>query len=663
MAGTDGNRTATRRGRPPGRRQAPIRVLRGQALRRFVEARKKTIAACDANPDTKAVATAKLDFIAAEVGQWEINRADTPGLPHRPSFYPMPETGKSYSQIPIPIKHREAFKGRKQRTKKWSGSGITAWCHYLAEIDERVAYFADPPEAARLALPKPSRESDLDNLDALKGRSDAAIEEVAAYLFESKVVTERLSHDQLSAIRNGWDLALGYFEDNNRNRLDTLDLNALVGYRNFCAAMLRKSERTLRTVNGYLGAARRVLGWIKVYCEIDLPAFGDILMNFTRQEAENLGKQEGHGPGAGPFWCSEMVAMSVPALKKWFAAVEDDPFELALTLCSLNLAAGASDLSDLRFMDDSVQNLRPAVDMKRKQFITYRSKTHAARWTKILRSSNEHVIPMMNRTRAALKAWIRHRTRLIKELKERADIPTRIDRAKAARRLRDRGRTFMEIADELGLSKWKVHHLLEQPEDRRGWARSLIEAGYSVKDTAGLTGLSVGSVSNYTRDITAKRDKTPRGNRRRIIMPDENRVFFVPNTGHPLVNRSTHKNFVRDLFDRICDRAEIVREKNVEKKGSRVSTDGFVLPKWNGHYLFRRTAATVAGILGGVSESALQHFLGHKNPEMTRRYLVDPPGPCQGTPMTYECEWDIKRSDDDPIAVIDDFLDRVLGDA
>ena len=79
--------------------------------------------------------------------------------------------------------------------------------------------------------------------------------------------------------------------------------------------------------------------------------------------------------------------------------------------------------------------------------------------------------------------------------------------------------------------------------------------------------------------------------------------------------------------------------------------------------MFRRTAATVAGILGGVSESTLQHFLGHKNPEMTRRYLVDPPGPCQGTPMTYECEWDIKRSDDDPIAVIDDFLNRVRDDA
>ena len=54
-----------------------------------------------------------------------------------------------------------------------------------------------------------------------------------------------MTREQLAAIRNGWDLALGYFDDNNRNRIDTIDLNALVGYRNFCAAMLREYlERT-----------------------------------------------------------------------------------------------------------------------------------------------------------------------------------------------------------------------------------------------------------------------------------------------------------------------------------------------------------------------------------------------------------------------------------
>jgi len=101
-------------------------------------------------------------------------------------------------------------------------------------------------------------------------------------------------------------------------------------------------------------------------------------------------------------------------------------------------------------------------------------------------------------------------------------------------------------------------------------------------------------------------------------MPDPNRVFFVPNTGLPLADRRKHRNFVRDLFDRICDRAGIAREKDGDKDRSRASADGFVLPKGNGHYIFRRTAATVVGILRGVSESALQHFLGHKNPEMTR---------------------------------------------
>ena len=268
---------------------------------------------------------------------------------------------------------------------------------------------------------------------------------------------------------------------------------------------------------------------------------------------------------------------------------------------------------------------------------------------------------MMGRTRAALKAWLKHREDLIEDLRKRADIPTLIKQAKAVRRLRDEGSTHLEIADELGLSKWKVNHLLEQPEDRRGWARSLVASGYSVKDAAGRTGLSVGSVSNYTRDIP--RDKTPRGNRNRIVMPDPNRIFFVPSTGLVLVNRKKKRNFVRDMFDRTCDRAGIARETDKEKPEDRASTNGFVLPKGNGHYVFRRTAATVAGILGGVSEPTLQHFLGHKNPEQTRKYLVDPPGPFEGTPMTYQCEWDIKRSDDNPIAVIDDFLNRILDDA
>jgi predicted transcriptional regulator len=591
-------------------------VLTGQSLTRFVAARKKAVAACEAHPDTKAAATAKLDFVATEVGQWAINRADTPSLPHRPPFYPQPGNGKSYSQIPIPAKHREACGGRKQRTKKWSGNGVTAWCHYLAQIDAQVAYFGDPPEAATLAALGPFGENDLDNLDALKGRSDAAIEEVAEYLFKSSVVAGRLSHDRLAAIRNGWDYALDYFTDNHRERIDTLDLNALVGYRNYCADMIRMSERSTRTVNGYLGAARRVLGWIRVYCQIDLPAFTEILTNFTRLETANLAKQEGSSPGTKEFGCAEMVAMSVPALRKWFRGVADDPFELALTLCSLNLAAGASDLSDLRFLDDSVQRHQPAVDITRKLFITYRSKSRVARWTKILQNTNEHAIDMMPRTHAALKAWIRHREKLIDDLRKRADIPASIKQAKAARRLRERGRTLAQIAEELSVPKWKVADLLRRPTDRRGWARSLVQQGYSVKDTAGLTGLSVGSVSNYTRDIP--RDKTPRGNRRRIVMPDPNCVFFVPNTGLPLTDRRKHKNFVRDLFDRVCDRAGIAREKDGDKDRSRASADGFVLPKGNGHYIFRRTAATVAGILGGVSESALQHFLGHKNPEMTR---------------------------------------------
>ena len=94
-----------RGGRPPGRRPTPIRVLTGQSLTRFVAARKKAVAACDAHPETKAAATTKLDFVATEVGQWAINRADTPSLPHRPPFYPKPENGRSYSQIPIPAKH------------------------------------------------------------------------------------------------------------------------------------------------------------------------------------------------------------------------------------------------------------------------------------------------------------------------------------------------------------------------------------------------------------------------------------------------------------------------------------------------------------------------------------------------------------------------------
>ena len=379
MTKNDNNRKTARGGRPRGRQKSPIRVVKGQSLQRFVEARRKAIAACDAAPDVKAAATNKLESVATQIGRWEIHRPDTPNLPNRPPFYPKPANGKSYSQIPIPTDYRGAFKGRNQRTKKWSGNGISAWCHYLAEIDDQVAYFANPPEAARLALPKLSRKNDLDNLDALKGRSDAKIGEVADYLFESRVVTKQVTSEQLAAIRNGWDWALSYFEDNNRVRIDSLDLNTLYGFRNFCAAMLRKSERSLRTVNGYLGATRRVLGWIDAHCAIDLPAFRAILMNFTGKEADALGKQEGSSPGAKQFGRAETVALPIPALRRWFDAVKDDPFELAVTLCSLNLAAGASDLSDLRFLDDSVQNLRPAVDIDRGYFVTYRSKTRLAR--------------------------------------------------------------------------------------------------------------------------------------------------------------------------------------------------------------------------------------------------------------------------------------------
>ena len=113
---------------------------------------------------------------------------------------------------------------------------------------------------------------------------------------------------------------------------------------------------------------------------------------------------------------------------------------------------------------------------------------------------------------------------------------------------------------------------------------------------------------------------------------------------------------MRDVFKRVCSEAGIVREADILSKRTPPPKEGtFVLPVRNGHYIFRRTAATVAGMLGGVAERDLQNFLGHRSPEETRKYVRNPPPDYNGSRITPNYRIKLKASGD-PIAAIEEFL-------
>ena len=629
------------------------RPLRGGRLKAFVHRAKHAIAQCDADPEHRQLATDKLDAVLHTVPVWEINHPITPSLPKYPGFTPQPGAGRSFSRIPIPPEHRHLFKGQRQHTKRWTGVGIAAWCHYLAGVENEVEYFKNPPEARR--RPAPPTNDTSEALEQLKGRNNVHIQAMADLYFKSAKVA-RLSEEARRTIKGQWLIALGYLQRQGRVRVSQIDNNTLDAYRNFCARLIQKQKRSKKTTNDYLRTLRRILGFCRDYGRLDVPPYTDLLCNFTDKEVLALSKEAGHGMGARGFGKAEIIAMPAETIRAWLDVAEKDPFVYALTMCSLNLAAGAADLSDLVFDDTTLTNPLPCVDMKRKLFITKRHKTGVVRWT-CLTKEGDFAIPMMKRTYRTLKEWLRHREKLIAELTERRSLTERVERAAKARHMKDKGDGNARIAEELGVSVKYVSEILRQPADRRELSRSLAERGYSLRDITEITGFSKGSVSSYIRDITASRPRMPRSNRYAIISPDRNRVFFVPDTGRPLVNSSTRNDYVRNVFNRTCAEAGIVREVDVLAGRVPPPAPGtFVLPKRNGHYVFRRTAATVAGMLGGVPERELQNFLGHRSPEETRKYVRNPPPDYKGGRVSHDYRLELHERRD-PVAVIEEFLD------
>jgi len=614
---------------------------------------KRQIAGCGADSEHRRPATEKLDFVVGKIGYWKVNRRDMPSLPNMPRFHPNAETGKSYSNIPIPALHRHLFNNRKQRTKKWRGSGLVAWCHYLATVEDEVAYYADRPGAAATTIPPSGQEDAHRALEELKGRDDESIGVMATCLFRSGRL--HIEPAPLKALDAQWKVCLGYLARQGRTKLKDIDYTTLAGWRADCGTMLKRGK-SLRTVNGYLSAFRRVLRFCADHCEVRIPSgYCDALKDFTKQECDSMAKSLRKRSGFGR---AEIIPMPAAMLRDWLRAVEDDPLHLALTMCSLNLAAGAIDLSELTWEDRSGAMAYPCVDTKRGEFITERIKTFTSRWTTI--RDGLRVIPMMRRTRKALAAWQHYSEKLIADLSERRAMAERIKRATTARRLKCEGLSHAEIAASLNTPVSSVADILRQPADRREHARSLAARGYSLRDVVELTGYSKGCVSGYIRDITTNRKK-PRSNRHTMVTPDPNRVFFVPATGRPLVKSLTHSDYVDTIFKDICAKAGIKREADILRGRVPPAKSGeFFLPMRNGHYIFRRTAATIAGMLGKVSERTLQNFLGHNSPEMTRKYLHTPPSDYQGPRVHHDYRVRVRQTDD-PIQAIEEFVEKVYG--
>ena len=634
------------------KRATSPKPLRGTRLRGFVDKAKHLVSQCDADPEHRQLAADKLDVVVETVPVWEINHPVTPSLPKCPGFSPQAGAGRSFSRIPIPPEHRHLFKGQRQRTKRWRGSGVAAWCHYVADVENEVEYFKSPPAARR--RPAPPADDASEALEQMMGRSNVHIHAMADLFFKSARVA-RLSEQARSTIKGQWLIALGYLQRQGRVRLSQIDNNTLDAYRNFCARLIQKQKRSKKTTNDYLRTFRRILEFCRDYGKMDVPPFNDLLCNFTEKEVLALSKRAGHGMGARRLGKAEIIAMPAETMRAWLDVAEKDAFVHALTMCSLNLAAGAADLSDLVFEDTTATNPLPCVDMKRKLFITKRHKTGVVRWT-CLTKEGDFAVPMMKRTHHALKAWLKDRDRLIAELTNRRGLTERVERAAKARAMKAGGASNSDIGEEIGVSAKYVSEILRQPSDRRELSRSLAQRGYSLRDIVETTGFSKSSVSGYIREITDSRPRLPQSNRFAIVTPDQNRVFFVPDTGRPLVNSNTRNDYVRNVFNRVCTQAGIIRE--VDILAGRVPPPAprtFVLPKRNGHYIFRRTAATVAGMLGGVPERELQNFLGHKSPEETRKYVRTPPPDYNGDRAShhYRLELNDRR---DPVAVIEEFL-------
>lgn len=447
---------------------------------------------------------------------------------------------------------------------------------------------------------------------------------------------------------------MGYLRSKNRTKRRDIDHKTLAEFREQCGKKL-KDGKSQRTVNGYLSAFRRVLRFCADYCEVRIPsAYREALRDFTKRDCDSMAKSLRKGSGFGR---AEIIPMPATMLRAWLRAVDDDPLHLALTMCSLNLAAGAADLSELTWENRTGAIPYPCVDLTNRVFITERIKTFTARWTTT--HNGLRVIPMIQRTRAALEAWKRHREGIIVDLSERRAMHGRIKRAAKARRLSNEGLSHTDIAAVLKTPVKSVADILKQSADRREKARSLAAKGYSLRDIVELTGFSKAAVSAYIRDMSVECKPKPRSNRQAIVTPDPNRIFFVPATGRPLVNADTAHSYMRTIFKAICAKAGIKRETDIEYGRVAPAKAGeFMLPKRNAHYIFRRTAATVAGLLGKVPERTLQDFLGHEFPEMTREYLHTPPPDYQGVRIHHNYRMRVRQTDD-PIDAIEEFIEKI----
>jgi len=636
------------------------KVLRGEPLLNFISNRKREIERCNADADVRRRAAERLDKLLATNTSWNINRSDIPSLPNLPTFCVNRKSSLSYSNIPVPAKHRHLFKDRIQHTNRWAGKGISAWCDYLAHVESLVRHYADPPEAVTAVAPRSSTGTDLDRIDQLKRRNDAEILLIVDTLLRAETITgQGISKAARTTLRAEFEVLLGYLGNQGRTRVDQISDATLMGFRNHCVTMLRNSKRKLRTVNGYLKSSRRILGLCIDYCEVTLPrAYKRLLCNISKKELASIAKISPHSTGTASFGVSETVALPMNELRAWLNVVRKNPFDYAITMCSLNLAAGASDLSELVFEDRSNVNPSPCVDMDRKLFITNRVKTLHNRYT-MKTDRGEKAIPMMPQTYEALTLWLSERTHIIAALEEQKSIAALIERNREAHRMKKEGLPHAKIAEVLGVAERTVSDILRKPTNRKSFIQKFAQEGYNLDDIVAMTGFTRTSVYNNLRGLKNVRKRKPHPNRYTYTIPDPNRVFFVPATGRPLVNKSGSSNYVSNMFKRICDEAGIIREVDiVPKKIKLPEPRPFILPRNNGHYIFRRTAATVVGMLGGVPERRLQDFLGHKNPEMTRKYVLGPPDDYEGPRVTHTYNIKITHSDD-PIQVLTEFMEYV----
>lgn len=136
------------------RKKPRTRTLRGGAIVRLVADRKKTLSIIDLDPEIRHLATQVLDAVATNVETWELDRSDLPSLPNKPAFSLL-ANGHAYSNIPLPKAQRHRFGGAYQKRKRWPGTGMVAWAHYVAQVSDVIFELTNPaanPSPGRAAM-------------------------------------------------------------------------------------------------------------------------------------------------------------------------------------------------------------------------------------------------------------------------------------------------------------------------------------------------------------------------------------------------------------------------------------------------------------------------------------------------------------------------------